>query len=341
MFNTSGVNGIAGNFGQGLSSSLLSTIQMPSATSLLDSLKGLFAGSGSNTTINAAEIGTGVGTGLGEGAAIGLGFQNDTSTPPDTIAGIGQGFTKGLVSSFLQNGTVTKLADSLSSLTGNSSGLSLGNIDVAKAAEGLAVGLVSGAGSQISTLQLISADTTSFNDSVGGAATGFGRGLGSEGARLVSQVLAGAKASTRKRNLESSSDIAAYRAITLRRRTTTTTANATDLASVLSNLNASNINPLVQTGINALTCEGVGGIAAVFLGLVQSKTIDLNSINTGSLTGSNNNLSLPDQVFIVKSSGNTYSVNPAEGLGTASINGMGIGRFIGVGAAHSKHHFIF
>ncbi|KAG4432700.1 hypothetical protein IFR05_011823 [Cadophora sp. M221] len=335
-YNTSGINGIAGNFGEGLTSSLLSSIQLPSASSLLDTLKGLF--SGTNSTINVAEFGTALGTGLGEGAAIGLGFQIDTGSPPDTGPGIAEGFTKGLVSSFLQNDTAGKLIDSLGSLTMNSS-LPIPNIDFAKVAEGLAVGLISGIGSTISTLDLISANTTSYNDSVGGAATGFGRGLGSEGAKLVSGILDGnkIKQSTNTQTTDSLNGISSRIKRRQKYHKRAVETNATDLASVLSNLNASNINPLVQSGMNALTCEGVGGLVAVVLGLVRSKTINVGSISLKDLASSSGtigNVSLPDQDFVIKNGGNTYRLNPAKGIGSVSVNGLGIYALIGVAVGH-------
>jgi len=320
-----------------LSSSFLGNVQIPSANSLLSSMKGLFGDS--NTTINIAEIGTSLGSGLGEGAAIGLGFQVDSGNLPGTAPGIVEGFTKGLASGFLQNDTAGKLIHSLGSSSANSS-IKIPGIDFAKVAEGLAVGLVSGVGSTISTLDLVSANTTSFNDSVGGAALGFGRGLGSEGAKLVSEILDGKKITnpSSKQLQRQPIGIDSKLMVLKSHYKRATTANATDLASVLSNLNASNINPLVQSGVNALTCEGVGGLAAVFLGLVQSKTIKLGNINLKDLTsaGGIGNVSLPDQDFVVKSGGNTYQLNPAKGLGSVTVNGLGIFKLIGVAAAHSK-----
>lgn len=336
-YNTSGISGIAGTFGEGLTSSLLSNVQLPSTDSLLDLVSSLFGGT--NKTTNIAEIGTSLGTGLGEGAAIGLGFQVNTNTPPDTGPGIAEGFTKGLVSGFLQNDTAGKLIDSISSLTANSS-IKLPSVDFAKVTEGLAVGLISGVGSTISTLNLISANTSSFNDSVGGAATGFGHGLGSEGAKLVSQILHGNKVATASLQQSGSlQGIASKMKLRWSHRKRETVANATDLASVISNLNASNINPLLQSGMKALSCEGVGGLAAVIFGLVQSGTIDTGSISLKDLTSSSpkiGNVSLPDQDFIIKSGINMYQLNPAKGVGSVSVNGKGIYKFIVLAVLHSK-----
>lgn len=294
---------------------------------------------GTNQTTNIAEIGTSIGTGLGEGAAIGLGFQVDTNIPPDTGPGIAEGFTKGLVSGFLQNDTAGKVIDSISSLTANSS-IKLPSVDFAKVTEGLAVGLISGIGSTISTLNLISANTSSFNDSVGGAATGFGHGFGSEGARLVSQILDGSKVAKAKLQQSGSlQGIASKMKVRRSHQKRETLANATDLASVLSNLNASNINPLVQSGMKALSCEGIGGLAAIVFGLVQSGTIDTGSINLKALTSNSpkiGNISLPDQDFVIKSGINTFQLNPAEGIGSVSVNGMGVYKFIVLAVFHSK-----
>ncbi|KAL2070919.1 hypothetical protein VTL71DRAFT_13945 [Oculimacula yallundae] len=334
-YNTTGLSGIAGSFGEGLSSSLLSNIKLPSTDSLLDSLKGMLGGS--NTTINVAEYGTAVGSGIGEGAAIGLGLQNKSGSYQDTGPGIAKGFVEGLVSSFLQNDTAGKLIASFDST--NSSLLTISSVDFAKVAEGLAVGLVSGVGSTISTLDLISANTSSYNDSVGGAATGFGRGLGSEGAKLVSEILDSnkvklfASAQSAEQTKGISSRLKERRGHYKR----ATDTNATDLASVLSNLNASNINPLVQAGMDALSCQGVGGIVAIVFGLVQSKTINLGNINLKDLESSTptiGNVSLPDQEFVIRSEGNTYRLNPAKGVGSISVNGLGIFPLVGVAAAH-------
>jgi len=174
----------------------------------LDSNEKRSLSSGLVSTIS--DLALGLGSGLGQGTAVGLGFQNTSITTTSGLSGITQNFASGLTSSFLINGTISKLIKSLSSKstssnstaasnssssTKSSSGLSgltsgLGGIvDIAKVAEGFAVGLISGVGSQVSSLQLIVANTSSFNDSVDGAATGFGRGLGSEGAKLVSSLI--------------------------------------------------------------------------------------------------------------------------------------------------------
>ncbi|RDW94950.1 hypothetical protein BP5796_00713 [Coleophoma crateriformis] len=358
MFNTSGLNGVVGNFGQGLAASALGSVNIKSLTSGLGSIASNMRkratetnstlGLGSLSNINIADIAGGFGTGLGQGAAIGLGFQADASAPSNdsSPAVVSQVFAKGLVASFLSNGTLTKAAASFTASTGNSSssldgndttasstssfgGISLGNINIASAAEGLAVGLVSGAASQVMSLRLISADTTSFNDTVGGAATSFGRGLGSEGAKLVSQILGTSTVATpmkHKRSLAETAGFVSFSGKSLTKREDT--ANATDLASVLSNLNASNINPLVQTGLNALTCEGVGGLAGIFVGLILGGTVDVNKLKFSG------NLTLPDQDFFIRSGGNTYALNPSKGLTTATVNNTAIISYVILAVLH-------
>jgi hypothetical protein len=383
-FNTTGVNGVAGNFGQGLSSAFLGGVQLPSLQSLIASFQS------SNMTINVAEVGVGVGTGIGQGAVVGLGLQPDSTMNVSGVAGIAQGFTKGLVSSFLINGTAQKLvasfnasasvsASASASVGGTASanasagfslgGVSLQNINIAKVAEGFAVGLVSGAGSTVMSLQLVAADTTNFDDSVQGASTGFGRGLGTEGGKIVQMVLNGAKPTSvtttttmsdmgemvqpsgstttknRKRNIKTLSGIKNYggtKAAALQNRAENQP-NATDLASVLSNLNATAINPLAQYGIDTLTCTGIGGLVGIFWGLVQSKTIpfDVNSLlkgmgNSQTLQIGGQNVTLPDQTFIFKNEGNTYSLNPAQGVMTVMVNGSGINKTIALAVIHSK-----
>jgi hypothetical protein len=362
-FNTTGVNGVAGNFGQGLSSTFLSGIQLPSLQSLIATFQT------SNMTINFSDVGSGVGTGLGQGAAVGLGLQPDVTMNVSGVAGVAQGFTKGLVSSFLINGTAQKLVASFNtsaslggatvSANGSASasigGLNLANINIAKVAEGFAVGLISGAGSTVMSLQLVAADTTNFDDSVQGASTGFGRGLGTEGAKIVEKILGGfdsmpsATSATngmgaRKRSIKKLSGAKNYqssKAVALQAREATLP-NATDIAGVLNNLNASNINPLVQYGIDKLTCTGVGGLVGVFFGLIQSGTIPIKLTDLVSSMGGSSfqldgkNITLPDQTFIIKNEGNTYSLNPAQGVMTVMINGLGLNQTIALAVVHSK-----
>lgn len=362
----------------------MSGVQLPSLQSLLASLKT------SNTSINFADVGAGVGTGIGQGAVVGLGLQPDSTMNVSGAAGIAQGFTKGLVSSFLTNGTAKKLAasftasanasasagaDGSSANSSASAGFSLGginvnNINIAKVAEGFAVGLVSGAGSTFTSLNIVSADTTNFDDSVQGASTGFGRGLGSEGGKIVQMVLNKSKATpatdmtgiaaraadpsldpvmtAKKRSTKTLGSIKNYKgtkAIALQPRGITLPSglpNATDIAGVLNNLNSTAINPIIQYGIDKLTCTGIGGLAGVFVGLINSGTIPIkltdlakNMAGSGFKIGGEN-VTLPDQTFILKNEGNTYMLNPAQGVMTIMVNGLGLNKVIALAVVHGK-----
>ncbi len=419
FFNTSGANGIAGNFGQGLSQTILSNIQSPPLNSLLTSL-GTVTGN-----INFAQVGTGFGAGIGQGAAIGLGLQSDVQDNSTVCGaeGIAQGFAKGLVSSFLGNGTVLKLASNLSSLmrvfggaspnasatpssngtlspdAGATAGFSFSNLNIAKVAEGFAVGLISGAGSTVSTLQIISADTTYFDDSVMGASTGCGRGLGSEGAKVVEAILNNGKSSTGTtapanpktttngaastdpmapadvsipvipassadsaipatmeaaptthkrfvRTLSSAAHFKSRKFVALKKRDALLP-NATNLAGVRSNLNATTINPLINYGLSVIGCTGVGGFVGIFFGLIESKTLNISLADlagsmmsaSGTLKIAGQNVTLPDQTFVIKSSSNIYSLNPAQGVMTVMVNGVRVNRLIGLAVVHSKYLF--
>jgi hypothetical protein len=48
------------------------------------------------------------------------------------------------------------------------------------------------------------------------------------------------------------------------------------------------------------------------------------------------NITLPDQTFIIKNEGNTYSLNPAQGVMTVMINGLGLNQTIALAVVHSK-----
>jgi hypothetical protein len=185
----------------------------------LNNLQKIIASSGG---VNVMEMlgpaAQGAGSGIGQGVAVGLGLQG-ASTAPTPVGGdvamVARDFTFGLTDSFLANGTAVKLATFAKTLAGNSSTLSFQSVNISKAAEGLARGLVDGAGESINNAggfqailnggnaTTIMADATSstfdassntFNDSVGGVATGFGRGLGGEGVMLVLQALGKAPA---------------------------------------------------------------------------------------------------------------------------------------------------
>ncbi|KAE9362681.1 hypothetical protein N431DRAFT_424496 [Stipitochalara longipes BDJ] len=358
-FNTDGINGIAGNFGQGLSTSVLSNISLSSLSSMMgnSSLTSMFSNinlTSAFSSTNLLAAANGLGTGLAEGAVVGLGFQQDSGVPDSandtaSVGPIVQTFAKGLSESFLANGTLTKAVSSVAgSTSGNSTGggfggLSLSSLPIGKVAAGFAVGLVDGAQSSIEnaggiggvlnmppsdTVGMMAMPTVSdFDDGVGGAATGFGTGLGSELTKGLLQafgkppldgssttVASPAIAST---NPSNSTALVAKRSIQgpvigkrslvvagLKRQSQTPmTTSKLDLMMLNTTL-----DPIIQGGIDTLGCQGVGGIVAIGLSLLQSGKISLGSF--GNLTSSFS--SLTNQTYTIKEGGNTYTANLAN-----------------------------
>ncbi|POS70949.1 hypothetical protein DHEL01_v210656 [Diaporthe helianthi] len=162
-----------GAFGFGLTNSLTSNLNTTSLTS----------GSAlQNININQIIPNLGMtaqsfGSGLGSGAAAGLKLRSVT-----------------------ENVNLTQLTSGNSPLAG-----AAGNIDIGRAAQGVAMGLVQGAGDAVNMMGGLQAlingtatmtqqaaiplRTLAFNDSVGGAATGLGTGLGGQGTLVGVQLL--------------------------------------------------------------------------------------------------------------------------------------------------------
>lgn len=196
------IPGIVGNLTLGLSQSFLES----------SNLSSLLPSGGAGLSLNAStlvSLASGAGKGIGAGVAVGLGGNaSDVSTTQATSGDTqteelaAEQFTKNLVTSLLQNGGMKAIGKSLSSQAG---GLTA-NVDVAKAAEGAARGLVEGGISALSEAggfqKVISGDfprelaanlpslpPTQFNDSLNGSIVAFMRGLSGEGVLLVSQLL--------------------------------------------------------------------------------------------------------------------------------------------------------
>ncbi|KAF2187913.1 hypothetical protein K469DRAFT_748752 [Zopfia rhizophila CBS 207.26] len=281
-----------GEFTRGLSQSFLKSANLTMALNM--------AAPGASNGLEVMDImsmlvpiASGAGKGIGEGAAIGLGFQQDTGMgimPANPSSNqsteiIVEQFSKGLVASFLANGTATKALENLTSSTGGATS----NADVAKVAEGLARGLVEGGVGAISMVggienllsgnfsadmatNLPAMESTNFNDSVGGAAVAFGRGLAGEGTLLISKLITDAtKPAPQKRGIgvrdvdvKREVGVAPYSPLTRR-------AESTPLA-----INSSMLSSISQAGADAITCQGFGGIAAIYLGLKNSGTIKID-----------------------------------------------------------------
>ncbi|PQE31432.1 cytochrome b b6 petb protein [Rutstroemia sp. NJR-2017a WRK4] len=336
-FNTSGINGAAGNLGYGLTSTFLTNLN---TSSLVAKAGGQinFADilSGKSTLLGSSlnDIAAGAGTGLGSGVSLGLGLQNQAAmpVPPNGSAGAAQQFTSGLTSSFLQGGTLSKLATSLMGSGGPAAALGLGgkstdmnsssssvlsNLNIAAVAQGFAVGLLDGAGNTLAGQPTPPMQMLSFNDSVGGAATGFGLGLGSQGTKLVKQVLANPSVLANLTGTATKRDVLAERGIIygkdmipasrvsiIQRR-----AAGANNTSLIAALNATTLDPILQMGIDTIGCAGVGGLASIGLGLIETGTIDPKPLT--NMLKMNKNIK-NNQTFVLTNNGNNYTINLAK-----------------------------
>ncbi|KAH8680829.1 hypothetical protein BX600DRAFT_428808 [Xylariales sp. PMI_506] len=319
--NSSAVPDVANNFGFGLSQSVASNVNIS-----------MFTGN-----INTAMLmqylpaaAAGLGRGLGEGVPVGLGVQPDPGTIPMQpmsngtldISSITQNFGVGLTSGVLQNGTLSKVMSSVNlSAVGSSA---LGNVDVGKAAEGFARGFVQGASDGIAAMggvnALFSGKTVSpnvtivdtpinFNDSVNGAAVGFGQGFASQGIMVANTLINSASTPARKRGV-SVRYPSRTTAIVVKRQTNATDTSAASITSGLnlsSLLTTGNIAGAIQMVINVLTCTGIGGLLQVALGLSKSGAISTNATSTLDLSSLES--MLPNGTVHFTSDGNNFDID--------------------------------
>ncbi|KKY19712.1 hypothetical protein UCRPC4_g04413 [Phaeomoniella chlamydospora] len=300
-----------------------------------------------------AEAAPGLGAGLGSGAAQGLGLVNasgstDVSSDNTSVSAITESFSQQLSFSFLNGVNLKSLAqksgisDSMSSLT---------NLNLSQVSGNLASGLVSGASSQLFPNASIQANSSTSNNSINQIANGFGQGLGQEGTRVI-LALIGNKAQsattsssgntsslniTLKRSLGSLDEsmtmsshgqvreLIPYPKYQRSQRRSVTAASA---SSLLQNINFTEVNTLVQKAVNALQCEGVGGIFQVFAGLKQSGSLDTSSLTKGQ------NFMFPDTTLNITSDDNLFKVN--LGQQTLTVNGNSVSKLTLLLIIHSK-----
>ncbi|KAM3089008.1 hypothetical protein ACMFMG_000627 [Clarireedia jacksonii] len=372
---------IAKNFAYQLTTSFLANGTLPELQKKLMSSTMMM-----NISAMLGPAAQGAGSGIGQGAAVGLGLQDPSSaqTPMGgSVAMVARDFSFGLTSSFLANGTVASLQSKASALLGSSSSmgqmLDLKSISVSKAAEGLARGLVDGAGQSIQNMggfqrilngedkSAVMADAATpifnsneFNDTTGGVATSFGQGLGGEGVNLVLQMLGKGASSVSDTSTSSGSSTmpmplassaqpspsnnlstSAIRArshhpLPVIRRSSSalnTTSAGLDttinLTGILTGVNVTSVDVILQKGVDALTCKGVGGFSQIFAGLKDSGSLNPSS----SSSSSSSPIQLPNATFTVKSQGNTFEINPAKG--SIIVNGFPQARLTILIVAHA------
>lgn len=183
-----------GAFGFGLVNSVATNIN---TTDLLSSAKNVnFKQLIGNVSLG--QTGLSFGSGLSSGVAAGLKLATQIVDAPDPnsseVPAVAGNFAFGLTKGLVENINGTMLLNSAQSSGGLS--MLMGAVDVGRVAQGTAMGLLQGAGDAVNAMGGVQAlingtavmpmgtlQTTpmTFNDSVGGAATGLGLGLGGQG----------------------------------------------------------------------------------------------------------------------------------------------------------------
>ncbi|PMB73131.1 hypothetical protein BM221_000551 [Beauveria bassiana] len=350
---------LAGTFAFGLSDALTSQLNISGLTS------GLTKNVGGLVAKFAAPVASGLGKGIGTGAAVGLGLQPESEAATSVqeaspqngdidAEGLTQSFAEALVSRFLANDTAGELIKSLSGGNGtDGAGSLLSNIDVPRLANGLARGLLTGAGDGVQALgginALVSGKTVAltgpvsetkvdFDDSASGAAVGLGQGLGTSGVLTVQKLLARSMSASANPTDNSSNPQRRDLAVFDRRQDNNN--NNNDGASPPINLtlfaDASAISSLGQKGVDVLTCDGIAGLLLVASGLQKSGTVS-GGTPSGNTLDTLKSL-IPMGTIQVKSQGNTFAIDGtklAENLGkpdfnvlsTLSINGSSFAKY--------------
>ncbi|KAJ9195633.1 hypothetical protein DTO164E3_6709 [Paecilomyces variotii] len=344
------------DFAQSLSSSFLSTANLSDITSQIGGQNPLGNFSIDQILQPAA---LGLGSGLGKGAAIGLGLKKAENTTDATdssgsgldVEAITSDFAQGLSQSFLANGTLNNLMSQSGNLLGNST------INLGKVGEGLARGLVGGAADAIDSaggLQNIidgngivnvipnssfGQSAISFNDSVGGAAAGFGRGLGGEGVALLVSLLHNGTAGSTQAATVQRRDNSPFLRLTGSTPsspighpdlTRTVHVKRAQTGGIFSTINVTLIDSLLQKSSDALTCEGIGGLFGVLSGLMASKTLPQSISSTDDLNSSA--LGLPTTPVTIQNSGNEFNIDLQKI--TLSVNGLSVVKFAVLTALH-------
>ncbi|KAL5384903.1 hypothetical protein DPSP01_005009 [Paraphaeosphaeria sporulosa] len=332
------VPGIVGKFTEGLSQTFLQS----------SNLSMLMPGGGGGFSIDGStlvSLASGAGKGIGEGIALGLGGtpRNSSTTLASRAADGGdlpveqtaEQFTKNLMASLLQNGGIKAIGDTV---TSNAGGLT-SQLNVAQAAEGAARGLVEGSVSAMSAAggiqkvlkgdfppelatNLPSLPQSQFNDSLNGSVVAFSRGLSGEGVLLISQLLNGKTNSSGAPPAKRDIDVSAV----VPDRHLSRRADAVTLA-----VDGQTLEGIAQTGVDAITCSGFGGLAALALGVTQGPALKGKMSISPSLDNSTL-AALPKGPLTVMNQGNKFTIDLADQMVT--INGMAFKPFAIITGLH-------
>ncbi|KAK1573243.1 uncharacterized protein LY79DRAFT_526136 [Colletotrichum navitas] len=342
--------GVTQTFAKALTNSLL-------RNGTADELLKKFNLSGSDTTRRIMDIlpaaASGLGKGLGEGATVGLGLQPDVAVvmrqmPDGSIdfGGVTHTFAKALTSSFLQNGTANELVSKIggaakSAVNGGGIPKTIDingqTVEIGKAAQGFARGFLQAAGDSIQSMggvqSIFEGNATiptgpppdpkiDFDDTIGGAATGFGSGIGGQGVVVVYGLIknphgTNTTAASAAPALPATSAPAARRDLELVARedpppiVSVDTSNGFNLSVVI---NAQTVSAAAQAGVNALSCQGIGGLGLIGLGLIRSNTIALDMFSGGG-GGVNSNITkvikqvIPTGTIKIANEGHFYAID--------------------------------
>ncbi|KAH7376786.1 hypothetical protein B0T11DRAFT_324654 [Plectosphaerella cucumerina] len=370
--NDSSIANVIGTFGFGLTQSVTSNID---TKALLGGLN-----NPNNTAAlmkNLPEIAGGVGRGFGQGAAVGLGLQADTPVVmrqmPDgsiDVGGVSETFTKSLAASFLQNGTGGQLLNMIGGSMAPAAPPGQGipktvdiggqQVEISRVAQGFASGLLQGAGDTIQGMGGVQAlvDGTAtmpptgmpvarstFDDGIGGGATGLGAGLGGGGVLLASMLIKNPKGTPVPPQSPAAPPVAAPPVaappavpaapqvpsvpITPPAATPATGMGRRDLGLAIrqapvidvdtSNgfnlsviINAGTVSMAIQGALDALTCQGFGGgLGNILLGLVSSKTIPTDALKSVNMDSTMQVIQqvIPTGTIELRNEGNFYQVD--------------------------------
>ncbi|KAF1952393.1 hypothetical protein CC80DRAFT_572612 [Byssothecium circinans] len=351
--------GTIGNFTLGLSESFLQSADLSKVFGGGMNMSSLMFNLDATSLVS---ISSGAGKGAGEGIAVGLNLLtavNGTLVSPATsVNGINttqeqaaEQFVKGMLAGFLQNGGA-QFVDSFVKQQTSSAGK---NMDVAKAAEGAARGLAEGAVSALSAgggfskvlagdfpkdlpMRLEALPPTTFNDSTGGAVVGFMRGLSGEGVLLAfQQVNAGKNASALKRSA-GSKGVASY-ALTRRQDAQSPTSSTAPSSTPALAIDSNTLEGIAQYSVDAITCNGIGGLAALGLGVMNSPALKATAMASGKTDNITTPLldpsvlaALPKGPIRITNEGNEFVIKLSDG--SIQVNDMPARLFVIMTAAH-------
>lgn len=375
---------VAGNFAYGLSKTLLENIN---TTAIAEQATAVNRTALVMKYLPAAAAG--LGKGLGEGIPIGLGIQPDRDIPMNAmedgdidVETIAENFAKGLTSGVLRNGTLSKLMSSVGSEDNGFAPPGVGSPNLGPITQGLARGFVQGAGDAIDSLGGLDAlmegravpppgglpnTTIWFNDSVNGAANGFGQGFGGQVVLVAHMLLDKANkptaalpfptttlvsppagAATPPPALVRRLDHVSGRPLTPRQNEVAPFDPTAGL-NLSSLLSAETLSFIAQKGVEALSCRGVGGISLVMAGLATSGVIPSEALQGGGSSPPDFvKRAIPRGIVRVRNEGNVYEIDGArigdnidagKGVsldGALSVNGFSLPALTAFVVIHSK-----